>query len=839
MKNADCLLLTNALNKNISDEFSIEFLFNGSSFFFLTFSEQMMVMRCGYSLMHFKTTTLQKDGGKQTNELNIQLDGSGRKSYNYYADDLWHHFVFTASLKTNKMEVWIDGECPEGFSAKISPGEKFGFGSNDGFRNTDKIDELAFYKNALSSSFIRSRYQELLNTGNANASSRVSSERATGNTITAAGTAEVDPKEFAPGYPDYTIQAIDQLRSFPLPRYNNAVKIKRNMSWMDISYLHRQLPSAGGKGFGKVDAGNAVAISEEMAKHWNYYIDIPVLRVAEDIAAKVYADTNTLQGALINYANKNPQYPVSTIMIQAQVKPVNAGFDSQVPYVSSQNLPDHYYFRDAGDSPIVYNRRKNLSPLMPLDIIEKDGKTSRFYLDQLLKYLHWPPALINENGEVFGHILPETLLKSDPRVWADYYKSGLTLSQYSGRFQFRMDSVYRNAIITGLDKNVHFSFYNLSAFNSGFWPDYSIRRTLNRWDEDIILPTPDFYPRWPYNWQNARGAFNGYGTVSKGRVTEIAQGDRLFSPFVSAGWDDEESNIRPAQWLALLKAMVMLGADFFYTGYFNVTSGGKWPNGVGPNDPRGYTYQIAIPSYAQAIKTWVPDFFENGVLLNPAGAADLTHQYRFKTKNENELVIVRKLGKKFLIYGSLQPNNNVKGNIPYSKKTTIILEGKPVSFEIRRQGSIYILDNTNTTPFFYQLDKWHQYEHPSYWSKQYVIEPELLIPLNKANIVAANDNADPAIAFITLKQGQSFQIPLQLRSDGRYNVKICLKIDSNAELRLKRGNTQKSIKLKKAGWTKVDFKEMEFNDLPGEHIILAVIKGSIQVDTIELIRLEK
>lgn len=841
MGDKDCLLVTNVLKKNISSEFSIEFLFNGSNFFFLTFSEQMLLLKFGYSSIHFRTTSILINGKKQLNDLIIDLNGAGKKSYNYYADDKWHHFVFTASTKSNKMEIWVDGECPDGFSTIIPTASKFDFGSNDGFRNTDKIDELGFYKNELSPSFIRHRYFETLTEDGGHSNKRASERSGVlNNTNIGSSALNVDPKEFAPGYPNYSIQAMDQLKSFPLPRYNFEINTKRNMSWMDISYLHRQLPMPGGLGFGQIDPSNAVAISDEMAENWNYYMDVPILRTTADLAAKVYSDTNSLHGALVNYANKKTHLPISSVLMQVQVKPMHAGFDSQVPYVTSQNLPAQYYFREQTGKPVLFNGKKWLSPLMPLDIVEKDARTSRFYLDQLLKFLHSPPTLVNENGEIFGHILPESLLQTDSEVWLDYKKSGLSLSQYSGRFQFRMDSVYRYIVIEGLDKEkTHFSFYNLSAFNPSFWPDYKMRRTLNVWDKKTVFSTPDFYPRWPYNWQNARGAFNGYGTVSRGRAAEISLGDLLFSPFVSAGWDEEESNIRPAQWLALLKAMMMLGADFFYVGYFNITGpGGKWSNGVGPNDPRGYAYQIAMPAYAQAIKTWIPDFFERGELMNPADSQDLVHQFRFKTKNENELVLIRKLGKKYLIYGSLQPNSNIKGNVPNHKNTTINLEGKPITFEIRRQGSMYIFDQTSSKAVFYQLDKWHQYEHPYYWSKSYVVEPETLIPFDRTGIKVMTDAADSTIAFIEIASGQSFKIPLSLRQSGQYSLEMNLKLPNTAILRLSVGNTKKQIELKKSHWNKLKMRTT-IDILNDKYLVLEVTKGNIDVDNIKLVLIEK
>src|SRR5690606_5620820 len=121
--------------------------------------------------------------------------------------------------------------------------------------------------------------------------------------------------------------------------------------------------------------------------------------------------------------------------------------------------------------------------------------------------------------------------------------------------------------------------------------------------------TPSFYPARQDNWRLASGPLNGYYSVAEGRGVEIGLGVKYFAPFVSAGWNLEENNIRPGQWLGLLKSMVMLGADFFHVGYFNV-SGGGWPNGVGPNDPRGYIYQLAMPGYAQAISSRICDFIE-------------------------------------------------------------------------------------------------------------------------------------------------------------------------------------------------------------------------------------
>src|SRR5690606_12050932 len=145
------------------------------------------------------------------------------------------------------------------------------------------------------------------------------------------------------------------------------------------------------------------------------------------------------------------------------------------------------------------------------------------------------------------------------------------------------------------------------------------------------------------------------------------------------------------QWLGLLKAMVMMGADFFHVGYFNTTAGGGWPNKKGPNDPRGYMYQVALPGYAQAIASQVYPFLLEGELLDPQEGANLRgNTFKFLASQENHLVMVRKWKGRYLIFGSVQPNSNYVGNAAEVTVTEIELEGKKIKFEIRRQGSMYI-----------------------------------------------------------------------------------------------------------------------------------------------------
>lgn len=767
MEARTCVAETDALVKNVQTEFSIEFLFKGRQFEFKSYTKANVIVRFEYAKIVFATTV---SNDTQTDIFVIQLRGTGKRSYDYYVDNRWHHFVFTASTRTGVKEVWVDGELPEGFSAPVKKGGKFVFSDHDGFTK-GRFDEMAFYNTVLPSPVISLHASEA-GAGKSYSFSIPSRQAGEVNARqkVPAKAEEMDPLEFAPGYPRYNVQALQQLQRFPAPRYAPGITMKRNVSWMDINYLHRELHEPGAKGFGKTNPEKAVALSEEMAANWNYYLDIPLLRTKD--ALLQYKNPATVYGALVQFANKHPQYPYALILMLMQNKPEHAGFNRKTPFMTAQDLPATYYIKDAKGNPVLYNNRKWLSPLMPLDIMQKDARTSRHYLDQLLQVMRHPPALINENGEYFGHFRPVDLLQKDPAVYAHYKKSGLTPAKYSGWFQNRVDSTYRSIVMENLN-GTHFSFYNVSAIQPGYWPDYAMRRDLNRWGPTLTYPTPDFYPRTPDNWYIGSGAYNGYGLIANGRATEIALGDVLFSPFVSAGWGLEEQNIRPAQWLALLKAMVMLGADFFYTGYFNVTSaGGRWPDGKGPNDPRGYAYQIAMPAYAQALGSYVYDFLTRGALLDPSGN-DNMKRFRFPGGADNELIMVRQLGKRYLIYGSIQPNSNIRGNVPNEKITSVTIDGKTWRFPIRRQGSMYILDNSGRETVFYQLDAWHQYEHPYYWKTDYETEAE--ISVTQQNNIATDwvgKPGDVAAGYTTYRVfsagQQGVQYPVRVRNTGTY-----------------------------------------------------------------------
>jgi hypothetical protein len=253
------------------------------------------------------------------------------------------------------------------------------------------------------------------------------------------------------------------------------------------------------------------------------------------------------------------------------------------------------------------------------------------------------------------------------------------------------------------------------------------------------------------------------------RATEIAAGDTLFSPFVAAGWSGkQEENVRPAQWLGLLKIHAAWGAEFFYAGFFSVTSSIDSHHKF--QDSRGWCWQGMMPSYVQALMTqWAPFLYEGELVMadeDTTFAAENTGRwcdqppYYIKcakvgdspllwTGKPNVLAIARRLrvkkatqeqgaGYMYLITLAVQRLSNGKLNAHPSVKVKLQIPGLSLNLksgsgsgdgdgdggsaapglglEARLQGSVYVWRNdTRNGSVVYQLDGWHEASHPLYW----------------------------------------------------------------------------------------------------------------------------
>lgn len=666
-----------------------------------------------YPNIYFQTATT--SGG---HALIIRLDGIGRKSWDYWTDGNWHHIAAVYNASTGRKELWIDGQLPAGFSASVSTGS---LGSTGVFlinRSSytafyGSLDEIAVYTTALDPRQIYQNYTESASGSHYTttlAPSVPSADNVTGS---------VNPLEL----PDMSVSLLAQLQSYPLPRYAHNHTLFPNFNWVDITYASGRLQP----GVSESQAiNNSAKIQREMAKNWNYTIQLPT-------------GVKGMRDSAVTILNANPSFKSGYIILRAQIP----------TKLWNQSLPNDHYLQNSSGQFINPNgavsTTKYWRPTAPVSSYTSDGITMRNNINATLSdapAFTGKLSIINENDEVF-YLYLNNAMALDPVVTAAKNASGLSWEDFLAKQITHNDTAaYRDIILQSpfVDSNTKYTEYKIDGHRT-YQFRYEYKRLTQTPFGNQRYSTGDFYVRYPHNWRYWQGAWHGWQWVIESRKYEIAAGDSLWSPFIAAGWDGNVSNnVLMAQWLGLLKCLALTGAEFFYTGYFNEASSYTPPNPP-PNNPAGYAYQIAAPSYVQAMMSRVEnEFLRNGVLLEgdvPASyVTPVDPGYSFYAGNINKLVTIRKSlsGNKYLISGTIQPLSNQMNNAPYSSTALIKLNGNDFKFNIRRQGSTYVYDSTVTPPVFYQLDGWHEHTWPGYWSPDFVFEAELYDSTQAATI---------------------------------------------------------------------------------------------------------
>jgi len=716
--------------------YTIEFLFKASSDINQTiqwFSRRDAAINLRLYFPYIRFTTKSIPTGSTTtvtDNFDISLEAIGRGTYNYYVDNNWHHIVFKYDAKNGVKEVWIDGQLPTGFSKSIAVGL---IPTNPGVTNNNicdvntstsyykyygGLDEIAVYKTALPANMIYKHYLDFTQ----------NKPYTFANTVLAVPTAtsitgSLNMNEFAPGHPNANVDALTQLKNFP------AARALRNSTLFPNTMIFNPAHIAG-DGTSTYTKSILVSRSKEIQKELvtNFQYALLVTSNAHEVSD--FSDTNTYSGAWIKMGNLNPTWKTSANSYWGQLNPNKINKPSMKAYVGCGCLPNTSYLKNASGQFIdkngnVSTTTKTLSPESPLDSLKLDGLTMRYYLDQLTKLMTRPLNHLFENGETMP-AWTSTGLKLDPTVNTAYTNSGLNdWSRFIGRGMKKLTASYTAEFLSlPALSSTRFSHFFLNGHPLYSW-NWQETRELNSLTNGQRYSSGDIYMQRPNVWRFWQGAAHGWQFVAESRFTEISMGDKLYSPFVSAGWVDEELIPRPAQWLGFLKVISMSGAEYFQTGYFVTAQPYQNPN--------NYVWQMAIPGYAEAVATRYQDILFNGTLMNgdvPANSINNTTQpgYSFFAGDMTKLVVARKHNtlSKYAITGTIQPNSNFVGNAPLTGTASINLDGQNLKFNVRRQGSTYIYDKSNAlAPIFYQLDGWHENTHPYYWSKDFVFEGEL------------------------------------------------------------------------------------------------------------------
>ncbi|KAA3604261.1 MAG: hypothetical protein DWQ01_22525 [Planctomycetota bacterium] len=894
--NQDCQVW--AGDNFLSGDFTIEFLFRAGDrihrlrhatlFTTSNWALSTRLSAVGGSFPASLNFTVTTSTGR-VNAIDILLDGIDRKSYAYYVDGLWHHLVFSYDSSTGEMAVFVDGLCPPGFRATRQPGVPspstyFWFGDDNLADTPDgDFDEIAFYEQVIPDSLIYQHWQEVQ----------------AGNHYTFIDQGlvppppsdvegQVDVLEYAPGFVDgipgkdqqYDADPVEQLLRFPGPRYKPGHGFRPNYPWFGIKFLS-SCPVASYQDC--VD--HSEMIQRDLVETYNYY-----LCVTENTAATFRnydpSDINRHPEARwVQMANDHPEWPICATTLYPQVWLADAGFSGGRPRGLTGYIPPSNALADLAGSYITdlcYSSSiPYWSPAGDNVLYDEDGLTQKFYMGELLSYLNRPIDLVNENGEMR---LPVGICaaSADPTLAADFQawqqSSGETsFLSYQSERAASFYNQYRDHFMNDNYSTLHGlgeTLYSMYAVDGGPLSRFryeQFRETGHQIDGQYY-PTPDFYPRWPRNWRFWEGPWHGMQWMRDCLAIELSLGDEFRSPFVAAGWDVEpERNVRPAQWLGLLKVLGLYGSEFFYTGFFNISQPLPLPS--------SWCWQVVMPSYAQAVLTRFPDMFWDSTLMEGDVPLDPlnwngTSGYSFWGGRANRYIVVRKANQsdRYLITGTIQPDSNKMGNTPLQDVAEIDLDGERYRFGIRRQGSTYLLDRTDPDhPVVLWLDEWHQAIHPFRWSQDFVLEAELFDavmgdfpyetkttapavagdfsqvetfvnfplppPTNPGNLAAQNRGTRQGLSFqfeIRNLDMLDYFVWVRCRLNSGTGARMAVSLDGTATalsqsfssasfvwLRLDRGNTQYPLKLKNLG--------------EGSHEILLMPRfGDVDVDKLVL-----
>jgi hypothetical protein len=679
----------------------------------------------------------------------IDLDGVDRKSWSYYLDNEWHHVTITADLTRGRLRLFIDGISPDGFTHQYFPDQSdvfngayhhfFGTFNYYGLNEFGEIDEVAISNDVLPPTLIYAHYDQAINQNVHYSFVNSLNYCATGSSNVPLTIGGIDSLEYPSGYTGSITNTqniaapLDQMQASPFPRYKPDHTLMRNFPWIDYLYL--------GGGFHPYNSNsyqdNASEINAELALHWNYltFIGSPFYSGVQD------------------FANEHPEIA----SCQIGVWPGKGN-------IRSTSLNADYYRKDYSGKETTY-----WNPKPPMDVIKMDGE--RMYEEELkpkMIGLQRPLDLFNEDGEVSPHHShwkeTSTAHGFNPRVLNEYQGSGLDWNEYMGMAKNRLREAYRDALLESsplLGGKTSFSFYSVDGmgghmmFQTRAWSQ--LKTIQENFQGTNYYSTPDFYPGTPSAWENGGG--HGVSWIRMCRHVELADNDALFSPFVAAGWfEDPSKNIRPGQWLGLMKAFGVLGAEFYYTGFFGGVRKRTDANGnlvLDSNnhpiyikqDPKHWAWQMLIPSYAQAITSRYETLMKEG---EPLEDPELTTTFGLKEPyfalkggGANVYTVAKRwinpanaADTQYVISTTYQTRTNHETTpgwqSPREKDITLKAFDSGalgnLTLKSRRQGSTYILrkDEINySEPVFVQLDGWHEPWHPTRWSEDFVFEAEV------------------------------------------------------------------------------------------------------------------
>ena len=529
---------------------------------------------------------------------------------------------------------------------------------------------------------------------------------------------------------DGCMTCVDQARYVPDPRFDAGAlatyKTPYNFNWMDP--WHYMV----GLNVPRAERVNAtVDLVAQLAARWRYGLSL--------------GSTDALN-ASIDLANAHPEWPLHGVIPGERGQLLNASLPKgcfmqdaaghlitikgdRVPpggkptlrtmsakTATAQGCPDALFNVPNGDA----TRR-------PFDLLAKTGRLHRSF------------DILDSDGEVFISLMSpaETYdYSKDPVSAADYAASGQpNWESFWSSWRVRLTNGWSQRILAPLSgsvfKGTRFTMYQVQGDNP-YFGNWSITRTIGPKMADAATGRPSYYSTTepyftsPHNWWQCSGSYHGICWINHVRPSERALGDELFSPFVNPGWSQQaERNVRPAQWLGLMKVLAAWGAEWFYTSFFSLRAPFQ--------DPANWCWQAFMPVYAQAsvVSAAGDMFYKATLVVNDPNTSFAMGDDGTKGSPllwagaPHVLALARKLGDSYLVVATAQKLSNNGRNLFGSgrsavRPSAVHIPGlpTPLLLNVRLFGTVVVVSNTSAPkPSITQLDAWHEGTHPTRWSR--------------------------------------------------------------------------------------------------------------------------
>ncbi len=808
--------------------------------------DNSMIFRLSNRQMSFQTRTKDGSGDFLKDNWLIPFSGNGVESFSNLMDNRWHQLLLQYNSRTGEKSVYIDGQKPDSWTKSTEIKRRIcgAIPCNSSLqfnhaRRTNQIyqGDLALinvYNQYISPAIARDLYNREVTAFNGQRTSPVRSRNL-------AESAPFDLREFAQVQAGKPQAAAAQLSNFQLPRYLPGHGLLPNFNWIDPVYMSGYTITDNNA---RTSAARMVKMSEELWTNWHY-----TLTISTNLGYKLKNERRDEHiKALIHLANQHPELPVSLITMWINVKPKSLNGGLPGPNISQRQFDTDYYLRQSNGRYLKTNGVSSspalFSPLAPKSLWSDDGANQQILCAYILDKLTRPVEFVNENGEVQPWPMEGEVLKKDPAVREDFESSGIaTWEEYTSVWKTGMRSAYRDGYMNHPKlRSAHYSWYAIDGgpYNRDRF-EWETARTAMRPINGQYYSTPNFYVRTPDNWEKWKGPWRGWEWISISRKVELASGDELFSPFVAAGWNkNPEVNVRPSQWLGLLKCLGVVGAEFYYPSVFNQNSVSNFPN------PDHYIWQAAMPAYAQAVTSRYEEILRDGSLLLDNEGVPLTE---YACSDPRVLFTARKhqSREEYILCGTIQPISNVPGNVPDDIVAKVVVDNMKIRLPVRRQGSVYHLNMENpSTPIIRQLDKWHESGHPSWWSENFFFEAEVAdfvqdcrtrtegvndLDLSDFTTYIQPDGEDPCVKYhFTPREEADFKLEIRARGGSR-QASIQVMIDDRVvgTISIPAGNN----------WQTVNISNSKLKNLSASNHVLSLrLTGSdLAVDTVELIKL--